>query len=217
MDILKGGNISAQRNMYQISNRPVLLNTIRCMPNKASTSTFKALSNAKHADLSRQQIDKHVTDIFALTQQLDIDLDLKQRIRSAIEDFRRAWGHIDRTLSMGAIDSQISKLPTYIDSFAAYQRAQQEIRILYNSITEPPLLNTGYSAKDLRTEACIGHGLWQKIIKTSSLRPTSPGECHRKFSDRDVRLLISAAGKLDTAKSRHAAHCWSELIDSDDT
>lgn len=187
------------------------------MLSNESLTSFKTLSEAKHADLSLQQIEMLSTEIFALSHQLDFDLDLKQRIRSATEDFKRAWILVDRTQSMGVIESRSSNLPSYMASLAAFQMAQQDLHTLYITINEPPHPRIGYSAKDLRSEAEIGQGLWQKIIENSSLPKTERGRCHRRFTDREVLNLILAAGRHDTAKSRFAALCWSELIDSDDS
>jgi len=187
------------------------------MPNHDPLLPIKILSQTKHNDITLEQTISYSTDIFALSNSLDTDHAMKERIRSATENFKRAWILVDRTQSMGVIESRSLNLPSYMASLAAFQRAQQDLHTLYITINEPPLLHIGFSAKDLRTEARIGQGLWQKIIEHTGLPKTKRGECHRRFTDRQIRILILAAERHDTAKSRSAALRWSKLIDSGET
>lgn len=115
-------------------------------------------------------------------------------LASVIECQRKGWPTVDE------LTSRTRQVLDDLSTYAQYVKRNQ-------------LRPGGYSATELKDEAEIGKGLWQRIVQASSVRPTEPGDQARRFSNAEIRKLASAADEeVGTLTARRAADRWLELI-----
>lgn len=70
----------------------------------------------------------------------------------------------------------------------------------------------GYDANALKEEAQISKDLWQKLRRAAGIK-VERGNSNKKFSNREIRVLVDVARKHGTPKSIRAADAWKQLVD----
>jgi hypothetical protein len=122
-----------------------------------------------------------------------------ERIRSLCQDVR--W----YAPPYSVLEQRRQGRPDFLQVRSALRRELEALKPFAALPTDARRHPDGFTASELRREADIGLDFWRRLLAASGLEPTPRGGQHRRFSNREIRSLADAAGRLGTPKARHAA------------